>query len=60
MLRWRGCSAKKPGNRLANEAGLEAIDARLRAKYGMLKRVLDLFSALSGRIRERAWIEIEV
>jgi len=32
----------------------------LRAKYGMQKRLLDFFSRLSGRIRDRAWIEIEV
>jgi uncharacterized protein len=32
----------------------------LRAKYGLRKRLLDLFSRLSGRIRDRAWIEIEV
>jgi PPOX class probable F420-dependent enzyme len=34
--------------------------AALRAKYGWQKRLLDFFSALSGRIRKRAWIEIEV
>jgi len=32
----------------------------LRAKYGMQKRVLDFFSRLSGRMRNRVWIEIEV
>ena len=30
----------------------------LRSKYGWQKRLLDLFSGLSGRIRNRAWIEI--
>ena len=34
--------------------------AALRAKYGWQKKILDLFSTLSGRIRSRAWIEIEV
>ena len=32
----------------------------LRAKYGWQKRILDLFSRLAGRIKHRAWIEIEV
>ena len=34
--------------------------AAMRVKYGWQKRLLDFFSALSGRIRTRAWIEIEV
>jgi len=32
----------------------------MRAKYGWQKQMLDFFSALSGRLRKRAWIEIDV
>ena len=34
-------------------------DAALRRKYGWQKRLLDFFSRLSGRMKRRAWIEIE-
>ncbi|HEX9822709.1 MAG TPA: PPOX class F420-dependent oxidoreductase [Methylomirabilota bacterium] len=34
--------------------------AALRAKYGWQVRALDLVARLTGRIRRRAWIEIEV
>lgn len=34
--------------------------AALRTKYGWQARLLDLFSWLTGRIRRRAWIEIEM
>ena len=34
--------------------------AALRAKYGWQVRGLDLVSRLTGRLRRRAWIEIEV
>jgi PPOX class probable F420-dependent enzyme len=34
--------------------------AALGAKYGWQKRLLDLFSRLSGRIHRRAWIAIDV
>jgi PPOX class probable F420-dependent enzyme len=34
--------------------------AALRAKYGWQMRVLDFFSSLSGRIEERAVLEIEL
>ena len=34
-------------------------EAALRTKYGWQKRLLDLLSRVSGRMRRRAWIEIE-
>jgi len=39
---------------------IEHAHAALRAKYGWQVRLGDLFSRLTGRIRRRAWIEIEV
>ena len=39
---------------------IERAHAALRAKYGWQVRLGDLFSRLTGRIRRRAWIEIEV
>jgi len=39
---------------------IERAHAALRAKYGWRARLGDLFSRLTGRIRRRAWIEIEV
>jgi len=41
-------------------AAIARAGAALHVKYGWQKRLLDLFSRLSGRIRRRAWIEIEV
>lgn len=47
--------------RLLTEPGLiERAHAALRAKYGWQAWVGDVFSRLTGRIRRRAWIEIEV
>ena len=39
---------------------IERAHAALRAKYGRQMWLLDLFSQLTGRIRRRAWIEIEL
>jgi hypothetical protein len=39
---------------------IEQAHTALRAKYGWQVRLGDLFSRLTGRIRRRAWIEIEV
>jgi uncharacterized protein len=39
---------------------IERARAALRAKYGWQMWIGDLFSRLTGRIRRRAWIEIEV
>jgi PPOX class probable F420-dependent enzyme len=53
---WRDATA-----RLVTEpASIERARAALRAKYGWRMRLLDLFSWLAGRIRHRAWIEIEL
>jgi PPOX class probable F420-dependent enzyme len=38
---------------------IERARAALRAKYGWQVWLGDLFSRLTGRIRRRAWIEIE-
>jgi len=47
--------------RLVTEPGLiERAHAALRAKYGWQVWVADFFSRLTGRIRRRAWIEVEV
>jgi uncharacterized protein len=49
------------GARLVIEPGLiERAHAALRAKYGWQAWSGDVFSRLTGRIRRRAWIEIEV
>jgi len=49
------------GARLVTEPGLiERAHAALRAKYGWQAWVGDVLSRLTGRIRHRAWIEIEV
>jgi hypothetical protein len=37
----------------------ERAHAALRAKYGWQVWLLDFFSRLTGRLRRRAWIEIE-
>ena len=53
---WRDATA-----RLVTEpAAIERAHAALRAKYGWQMWLTDLFSRLAGRIRRRAWIEIEV
>jgi PPOX class probable F420-dependent enzyme len=53
---WRDVAA-----RIVTEPGvIERAHAALRAKYGWQMRLGDLFSRLTGRIRRRAWIEIEV
>ena len=39
---------------------IERARLALRAKYGWQMGLLDLFSWLAGRLRHRAWIEIEI
>jgi len=47
--------------RIVTEPGVIArAHSALRAKYGWQMWLGDLFSRLTGRIRRRAWIEIEV
>jgi len=45
---------------LTEPAAIERAQAALRRKYGWQLRVADLLSTLTGRIRRRAWIEIDV
>jgi PPOX class probable F420-dependent enzyme len=53
---WRDVAA-----RIVTEPGVIArAHSALRAKYGWQMWLGDLFSRLTGRIRRRAWIEIEV
>jgi len=53
---WRDASA----HLVEDPAAIKRAEAALHVKYGWRKRLLDLSSRLSGRIRRRAWIEIEV
>src|SRR5215470_16658432 len=53
---WRDGTARIVTDRSAIERG----HAAMRAKYGWQLTLLDLFSRLSGRIRRRAWIEIDL
>jgi PPOX class probable F420-dependent enzyme len=39
---------------------IEEAHAALRSKYGWQMRVGDLFSRLTGRINQRAWLEIQL
>jgi uncharacterized protein len=49
------------GARIVTDPGtIERAHAALRAKYGWQMWIGDLFSRLTGRIRRRVWIEIEV
>ena len=53
---WQEASA-----RIVTDAGVIAkAHAALRAKYGWQMRVGDLFSRLTGRIKQRAWLEIRL
>jgi len=53
---WRDANARL----VESPAAIVRAQAALRAKYGWQQRLLDLFSRLSGRIRRRVWIQIEV
>jgi len=53
---WRSATARM----LTEPAAIERAHAALRTKYGWQLRIADLLSGLTGRIRRRAWIEIEV
>jgi uncharacterized protein len=39
---------------------IEKAHAALRSKYGWQMRVGNLFSRLTGRINQRAWLEIQI
>ncbi len=53
---WQGATARL----VAEPQVIERAHAALRTKYGWQVSLADLFSRLTGRLRRRAWIEIEV
>jgi PPOX class probable F420-dependent enzyme len=53
---WREASARI----LTEPRSIERAHAALRSKYGWQMRVGDLLSQLTGRIKHRAWVEIEL
>jgi PPOX class probable F420-dependent enzyme len=53
---WRPATARV----VTDAAEIERAHAALRAKYGWQVWVADAFSRLTGRVRRRAWIEIEL
>jgi len=53
---WRDAAARI----VTDPAPIARAQAALRAKYGVQKWLLDLFSRLAGRIHRRAWIAIEL
>jgi hypothetical protein len=52
---WQDATARL----IANGGLIERARAALRAKYGWQLDVLDFFARLAGRVRRRAWIQIE-
>jgi hypothetical protein len=53
---WRDATARIVSDPIVIERAHKA----LLAKYGWQARLLDLVSRLAGRIRRRAWIEVEL
>jgi PPOX class probable F420-dependent enzyme len=53
---WRDAAART----ISDTGAIERARAALRAKYGWQMWLTDLLSRLTGRIRRRAWIEIEL
>ena len=53
---WRDAAARIVSDPLVIERARHA----LLAKYGWQARVLNILSRLSGRIRNRAWIEVDL
>ena len=53
---WRDAAARI----ISETRAIERAHAALRAKYGWQIRLTDLLSRLTGRIRRRAWIEVEL
>lgn len=45
---------------MTERPSIERARAALRAKYGWQLWLTDLFSRLAGRLRHRAWIEIQM
>jgi len=53
---WRDATARF----VTESSAIERAHAALRTKYGWRMWLADLLSRLTGRVRRRAWIEIEV
>jgi len=53
---WQDASARI----VTEPRSIEKGHAALRSKYGWQMRVGDLFSRLTGRINQRAWLEIQL
>ena len=53
---WQDATARV----VTDAARIRRVETAFDAKYGWQKRLLDLGSRLSGRIRRRAWIAIDV
>ena len=53
---WRVASARI----LTEPRSIERAQAALQAKYGWQMRVSNLLSRLTGRIKHRAWLEIQL
>ena len=53
---WRDATARL----VTDGAVIERAHRALLAKYGWQARLLDLASRVAGRIRNRAWIEVEL
>jgi uncharacterized protein len=45
---------------VADPALILGVRSKLRAKYGVLMRLTDIMATVTGRIRHRAYIEIEL
>jgi len=48
------------GRRIEDPTTIEAAHGALQRKYGWKMRLGDFFSSLTGRIANRAWLELEV
>ncbi len=58
--RGQGAARAATARVITEPTSIERAHAAFRTKYGWQVRVADLFSGLTGRIRRRAWIEIDV
>jgi hypothetical protein len=58
--RVQGAARAATARVITEPAAVERAHAALRTKYGWQARIADLFSGLTGRIRRRAWIEIDL
>jgi len=53
---WRNATARL----ISEPSAIEHAHAALRAKYGWQVLMADFLSRLTGRLRRRAWIELEL